>query len=373
METIVISGTGLFTPAQSISNEELVASFNRYVRGFNESHADEIAAGTVEALAESSAEFIVKASGIQSRYVVDREGILDPEIMAPRLRERSNDEPSIMCEMALAAAGEALANAGKQASDIDCVLVACSNMERAYPAIAIEVQAQLGARGYAYDLNVACSSATFGIQAACDALRSGSASCVLVVNPEICSGHLNFRDRDAHFIFGDACTAIVLERADTCSTGGGFEIVGTKLATRFSSNIRNNFGFLNRATPATADAADKLFVQQGRRVFKDVCPMVAELISAHLDELHIEPEALERMWLHQANLSMNQLIAKRVLGRPATAAEAPTILDEYANTSSAGSIIAFHKHSADLDAGALGIICSFGAGYSVGSIAVRKR
>ncbi|MDX5298161.1 MAG: beta-ketoacyl-ACP synthase III, partial [Gammaproteobacteria bacterium] len=110
-----------------------------------------------------------------------------------------------------------------------------------------------------------------------------------------------------------------------------------------------------------------------RKVFKEVSPLVAELILAHVDGEQLTPEHLKRLWLHQANLSMNQLIARRVLGRDATEAEAPTILDEYANTSSAGSIIAFHLHRADIAAGDLGVICSFGAGYSIGSVLVRKR
>ena len=101
--------------------------------------------------------------------------------------------------------------------------------------------------------------------------------------------------------------------------------------------------------------------------------MVATQIVDHLAEHKMPPSDLKRMWLHQANLSMNQLIAKRVLGRAATDEEAPVILDEYANTSSAGSIIAFHKHQGDLASGDLGVICSFGAGYSIGSIIVQKR
>ena len=101
--------------------------------------------------------------------------------------------------------------------------------------------------------------------------------------------------------------------------------------------------------------------------------MVAETIMGHLDSLGLTPDQLKRMWLHQANLNMNQLIARRVLGRDASEEEAPVILNEYANTSSAGSIIAFHRHKADLKGGDLGVICSFGAGYSIGSVVVRKR
>jgi beta-ketodecanoyl-[acyl-carrier-protein] synthase len=99
----------------------------------------------------------------------------------------------------------------------------------------------------------------------------------MVVNPEICSGHLNFRDRDAHFIFGDVCTAIVLEARDNAEDNG-FEILGTRLRTSYSNNIRNNFGFLNRGDESGVGAVDKLFVQNGRKVFKEVVPMVAAQI-----------------------------------------------------------------------------------------------
>lgn len=369
----VISGTGLYTPPATITNEELVEAFNAFVELHNARHADEIAKGEMEALQPSSAEFIEKASGIKRRHVVDREGILDPERMRPRIPERDNDERSVQCDMAVAACEQALAEAGKSAADVDAVIVACSNMQRPYPAISVEVQQALNIDGFAYDMNVACSSATFGLQAAVNAVENGTARAVLVVSPEICSGHLNFRDRDSHFIFGDACTAILVERESDVAEGKGFDVLGTRLKTKFSNNIRNNFGFLNRADESGLGKPDKLFVQQGRKVFKEVSPMVAETIQGHLGSLSLAPEDLKRMWLHQANLNMNQLIARRVLGRDATTEEAPVILDEYANTSSAGSIIAFHQHSDDLVSGDLGIICSFGAGYSIGSVIVRHR
>jgi beta-ketodecanoyl-[acyl-carrier-protein] synthase len=372
MTDIVISGTGLYTPAESISNEELVASFNAYVEIYNSEHADAIVAGEMIALQASSAEFVEKASGIKSRYVMNKEGILDPRRMVPRLPERANDEPSIQCEMAVVAAGEAMARAGKSAVDIDMVIVAASNMQRAYPAMAVEIQDALGIKGFGFDMNVACSSATFGIQQARDAVMSGSARCVLMLNPEICSGHLNFRDRDSHFIFGDVCTAVIVEAASTASSADQFLVVDSKLQTIYSNNIRNNFGFLNRADETGVGQPDKLFVQEGRKVFKEVCPAVATQISGQLEALDISPDQVKRFWLHQANLSMNQLISRRVLGREATEDEAPTILDEYANTSSAGSVIAFHKHHADFKPGEIGVLCSFGAGYSIGSVILKK-
>ncbi|WP_342246808.1 beta-ketoacyl-ACP synthase III [Pseudomonas sp. OTU5201] len=372
MHNVVISGTGLYTPPNSISNEELVESFNAYVQAFNAENAAAIERGEMEPLAESSVAFIEKASGIKSRFVVDKDGILDPKRMVPRIPERSNDEWGILCEMSVAAAKQALERAGKTPADIDGVIVACSNLQRAYPAVAIEVQAALGINGFGYDMNVACSSATFGIQAATNAVQTGQARAILMVNPEICTGHLNFRDRDSHFIFGDAATAVIIERADQASSRHQFDVVGTKLLTQFSNNIRNNFGFLNRAAEEGVGARDKLFVQEGRKVFKDVCPMVAELIAAHLGENKLNVGDVKRFWLHQANLNMNLLIARKLLGRDAEPSEAPVILDTYANTSSAGSVIAFHKHQDDLPSGALGVLSSFGAGYSIGSVILRK-
>lgn len=367
----VISATGLFTPAETITNEELVDSFNRYVESHNAEHAEAIAAGAVAPLTESSAGFIEKASGIKARHVLSKAPILDSAIMAPRLPERGNDELSIMAEIGVAAARDALANAGRAPGDVDAVLCAASNMQRAYPAMAIEIQQALGIEGFAFDMNVACSSATFGIQAAADAIRAGNARSVLVVSPEITSGHLNWRDRDSHFIFGDVATAVLVEDA-ALAPAQHWDILGTRLKTVFSNAIRNNFGFLNRAHPESTDAPDKLFVQEGRKVFKEVVPMVSALILEEAERLGIEPAGLRRLWLHQANAGMNRLIAQRVLGHEASEDESPTVLDRYGNTSSAGSIIAFHLNNRDLAPGDEGLICSFGAGYSVGTLFVRK-
>lgn len=367
----VISATGLFTPPESISNAELVQSFNTYVARHNAAHAPAIAAGEMAEMQPSSVEFIEKASGIKARHVISKAPILDPDIMAPRWADRPNDAISVMAEIGVKAAQDALQRAGRTASDVDAVLCAASNMQRAYPAMAIEIQHALGIEGFAFDINVACSSATFGIQTAADFIRAGNAASVLVVSPEICSGHLNWRDRDSHFIFGDVATAVLVEAQDIAPPAH-WQVLGTRLQTTFSNNIRNNFGFLNRAAPASRDDPDKLFMQEGRKVFKEVVPMVASLIITEARRLNIDPASLRRLWLHQANAGMNRLIAQRVLGHEASDDESPTVLDTYGNTSSAGSIIAFHLHNQDLTAGDTGLICSFGAGYSAGTVFVRK-
>jgi len=373
MARVQISGTGLFTPKESISNEELVSSFNKFVDEYNESNKESIQKGEISALEKSNADFIEKASGVKSRYVQDKSGILDTSFMRPKLRERSENELSNLAEIGSIAARDAISNAKIDPENIDAVIVACSNLERPYPAIAIEIQNELGIKGFAYDMNVACSSATFGIQNIYDMIKSGSIRSAVMINPEMCSGHLNFKDRDCHFIFGDVATAVVLEElkeeqvSDNC-----YEVLGTKLLTEFSNNIRNNYGFLNNSSPEGIGKADKLFHQNGRKVFKEVVPKVASLIKDHLESHSININNIKGMYLHQANESMNKLISKYLLGFEADQSLAPIVLDEYANTSSAGSIIAFHKNNENLSKNDLAIICSFGAGYSIGNVIVKK-
>mgnify|MGYP003385293384 CR=1 FL=1 len=362
--SVVISGTGLFTPPESISNDELVLCFNSYVDKFNLENEQAIASGTVKALSHSSSAFIDKASGIKSRYVMSKRDILNVDIMKPLFEERPNESLSMQAEIGVAAAKKAMVAANKTADDIDLIIVACAYTQRSYPAVAIEIQQELGCGGWGFDMLVACSAATFGIINAANAIRSGTAKTVLVINPEILSPQINYRDRDSHFIFGDVATASIIENESTATGEHQFKIIAEQPITKFSNNIRSNIGYMNQCSPETEHDADKFFVQQGRKVFKEVLPMVSNLIASQMDKVKLAPKDIKRLYLHQANINMNNFIGKKVLGREPQAEEAPIILDEYANTSSAGCIIALHKHHDDLISGDKTVLCSFGAGYS---------
>lgn len=370
---VVVSGVGLWTPEYSISNDELVASYNAYAERFNAENRAAIDAGELKTKETSSSEFIEKASGIKSRYVYEKAGILDIDRMRPRIPRREEDEISLQAEMALNSARRAMTAAGKTGADIDMVIVSCAYTQRAYPAIAIEVQNALDIHGFGFDMLVACSAATFALQRAHDAIAAGSARCALVINPELTTPQMNFQDRDSHFIFGDVSTAVVLESADTCTVDVSYDILGTKAITVFSNNIRSNFGYVSFAEDTETFGIDNLFHQNGRRVFKDVCPMAAEHLQAQIAAVGMAVTDVKRWWLHQANINMNHLIAKRLLGHNATQDEAPIVLDTYANTASAGSIIAFSLYQGDFQTGDVGVICSFGAGYSIGSLVLRRR
>ncbi|MEQ3762870.1 MAG: beta-ketoacyl-ACP synthase III [Alcanivorax sp.] len=371
MSHIVISGSGLFIPPYTISNDELIASYNAYVEKFNAENTAAIEAGEVEALPSSSSAFVEKASGIKSRYVMHKEGMLDIERMSPIFEPASDDKELETVTMSLDAARQAMEQAGKTAEDIDLVIMGTTNHQRPYPSAAVEVQKKLGIKGFAYDMGIACSTMTFAMINAYMAVKTGASKCALVVNPEFASPQLNLRSRDSHFIFGDVATAVIIEPEETCTSKVAFRIIDTKQATDFSDNIRcdgnytdHNFDDLPSDRP--------FFKQNGRKVFKELLPLVTKFISEQLVENKMEASDLKRMWLHQANLTMNMFAAKKLLGREPSPEEAPIVLDEFANTASSGSLIAFHRHKDGFNIGEKGLICSFGAGYSVGSLLVEK-
>ncbi len=370
---VVISGSGLWTPDHIITNDELVTAYNEWANRYNDRHAEAITAGELDAKPLSSVEFIEKASGIKQRYAYIKDGILDVDRMRPAIPERPDEALSDQAEMAVHAARGAMDAAGKTAADIDAVIVSCAYTQRSYPAIAIEVQEALGIEGFGFDMLVACSAATFALHRAYEMVAAGTARCVLAINPELTSPQVNYCDRDSHFIFGDVATATIVERAETSTALHSYEILGTRTKTKFSSHVRSNFGYVSRANDVDPFGADKLFHQNGRRVFKEVCPLAVQHLTDHISRHGLNVPDIKRWWLHQANINMNLHIGGRLLGREATFDEAPIVLDRYANTASAGSLIAFHLYHQDLKPGDHGVICSFGAGYSIGSLVVRKR
>jgi beta-ketodecanoyl-[acyl-carrier-protein] synthase len=369
-----ITGHGIWHPDNVLTNDELVVAFNEFVRRENEKHADEIAAGKREPLKTSSSEFIVKASGIVNRYVHDKTGLLDPDRMCPNIPDRPETELSVQAEYSVKAAKKALERAGRSGEDVDLVVLGASNLQRLYPAIAIEVQEAIGARGWALDMSLGCSAATGATIVASQAIQAGTARCALVVVPELTTGHMNWRERDSHFIFGDAGVSLVVEKVDDVKAQGAWEILSTRMLSKWSATaIRNNAGYLDRCDPTTKDTDSKLFHQLGRRVFKDVVPMASKFVLEHVESHGLAPAQVSRYWLHQANEKLNKLVAERVLGREATREESPIILDEFGNTASAGSLLAFSRHNEDLPAGSYGVMCSFGAGYSLGSLMLQRR
>lgn len=371
MKRVIISGTGVSIPDAVITNEDLVDSFNSWVERENGLRAGQ----GLEPLAGSSADFIYHASGIKRRHVHTPDGILDIDRMTPRIAARDDDALSVMAEFGAAAARKALAYANVEAKDVDLVICAASHLQRLYPSIGIEIQQEIGAQGAAFDLSLGCSSAASGLHVAFNLLRAGAHRRALVVTPELITAHLNFRDRQTHFIFGDAATAVLLEAVDgDVQVSGRFEMLDTRNWTQFSNNIRSNFSYLNRAAQedvSVIQSEGNLIKQQGNKVFKDVTVASHRFIVDFLAEHGRTPDTVRRFWLHQANARMNQMILKLAFGREIGHDIAPTVLEELGNTAAAGAIVALHQNHKDMQAGDYGLVCTYGAGYSIGGALLR--
>ncbi len=375
MVDVVISGTGLYVPPNKVTNEELVAAFNAHADQYNHEHKADIDAGLIPAKQHSSAAFIEKASGIKSRHLVDVEGVMDLNRMMSKLPEGGHgdfENPCLQAHMGIEAGKDALKQAGLTGEDIDYLVCSSAVMQRSFPAIGIEVQHHLGTKGSALDMVMGCSSATYGLITGINAIKCGMADRVLMINPEIFSTMINFRDRDSHFIFGDIATAVVLERADLAKGDDLWKVIDTKADTKYSNNIRSQYGPMTRLDDGSLMRQDMFFVQEGRKVFKELLPLVTSFINEQLENLDLQVTDLARMWLHQANINMNMYAAKKLLGREPTYDEAPTVLENYGNIAGAGSVVAFHENRENMASGDKGIICSFGAGYSIGSLIVEK-
>ena len=370
MEEIHIAGTGIWYPEDVITNDEIVISFNKHVDNFNELNKDSISAGILNKLEYSSVEFIEKASGIKTRRVVDKKNILDVNRMMPSLKHEDESRLSIHAVAGIEAAKKAMMQADVTSDDIDAVILGTSHNARYYPAVAIEIQNELGIEGYAYDMLVGCSSTTFAINNAYSDIASGLAETILVVNPEISTPAVNFGKRDIHFIFGDGCVASIIKK--NSSSDKSFKIIDRKLMTQFSNNIRSDWSYLARTASDHKTSDDLIFNQNGGSVFKEVCPLVAEFISTQLEKNNIKVEEISKFWLHQANARMINLIVSKIIGSDDFDTNlAPLPIETFGNLASAGSMFAFNLNN-DLKSGEKGIICSFGAGYSVCSIIVEK-
>ncbi len=371
MHKAIIRSTGYWVPDEIITNDELVASYNAYATRHNETYASEIASGIRDEVPLSSAEFIVNASGIQQRRVIDKQSILDIDALHPRITPRPFEEVAYQTELALNAIRPALDKAGVGGADIDGVIVASSAQQRNFPGMSCEIQDQLGASGFSFDLTMACASSLYGLHLANALIQTGQAERIIVSSPEIMTCINVHSRRDVHFIFGDATSAILVER-DTGQTGG-WDILGTHCENKYSYALRSDYGFLNEAERLVEPDYQPGLDQDGHKVFKDVVGFAPTVARRLMDQVELAPEQVRRTWLHQANIRMVDMIAKRILGRDRTEENAPATLHEYGNTSSSSVVMNFEMHSEDMEAGEHGVMCAFGAGYGVGAAAVRKR
>lgn len=208
--------------------------------------------------------------------------------------------------MGLAAAKEALANAGMQASDIDLIVLATSTPDQTFPATAATIQAELGMTGgAAFDLQAVCSGFVYALSTADNFLRAGPYKRALVIGSEVFSRILDWKDRNTCVLFGDGAGAVVVEAElqPGTSTDRGILAACLRSDGRYRDKLYVDGG------PCTTGTAGYLRMD-GPEVFRHAVIKIAEAIDEALEMAGLEPSDIDWFVPHQANLRINEQVVQ---------------------------------------------------------------
>ena len=280
-----ITGTGSFLPPRRVTNAELAA---------------QLAATGIE----TSDEWIVERTGIRARHFAD------PEVSTS--------------DLGVQAARNALEAAGRQASEVDLIIVATSTPDMVFPSSATILQNKLGIAGCpAFDVQAVCSGFVYALTVADAMIRTGSAKCALVIGAEVFSRILDFKDRTTCVLFGDGAGAVVLEASDTPgilssdlhADGKHVEILCVP-GTVFGGKVHGN----------------PLLRMDGQAVFKLAVGVLEQAARAALEKAGRTEADIDWLIPHQANIRIMQGTAKK-LKLPMD--KLVVTVDQHGNTSAA--------------------------------------
>lgn len=325
--TIAILGTGSYTPARVLTNDELSKQV------------------------DTSNEWILTRTGIRERH-----------ISAPG--ENTSD-------LAANAARAALDDAGLAPLDIDLLIVATITPDLPMPATSTIVQHKLGIKSHAacFDLSAACSGFVYGLDTASAMLASGRYKHALVIGAEKLSAFVDWKDRTTCVLFGDAAGAVVLGP----SRGDGARIIGTKL---YSEGGQADLlcipggGSACPATQATLDGGNHFIKMKGREIFKVAVREMEDAVEEILEQHALSPDQISCVIPHQANLRIIEALSKSLK----IPLERFFInLDRYGNTSGASIPLALDeaRRAGRVRRGDTTLLVAFGAGLTYGAALVR--
>jgi 3-oxoacyl-[acyl-carrier-protein] synthase-3 len=293
-------------------------------------------------------------------WITRRTGIKERHIAAP-------DQAT--SDLAVAAAREALASAGLEASELDAILVATCTPDHTFPATGCLVQAAIGAtNAMACDLEAACSGFLFGLSYAGGLIVSGMARNVLLIGAETLSRATDYSDRRSCILFGDAAGAAVLRP----SQNGG-EVLYTELGSNGSRPEILRVPAGGSRLPASHETVDQHahYMQlQGREVFKLAVNKLIELMERLPQRTGIRLEDLRMVIPHQSNVRIINSAFER-LGLDVS--KAYMNMERVGNTSAASIPLAMAEAVAQghLRRGDLALLLAFGGGLTWGSILLR--
>ncbi|WOK35238.1 beta-ketoacyl-ACP synthase III [Sphingomonas sp. C3-2] len=317
MRRAAILGTGSALPARRVSNAEL--------------------AQTVD----TSDEWIVERTGIRFRHIA------------------GPDETT--ATLATAAAQQALAAAGVEASAIDLIVLATATPDQTFPSSATKVQAALGIDDcIAFDVQAVCSGFLYAVSVAESMIRAGSANHALVIGSETFSRILDWEDRNTCVLFGDGAGAIVL---------GATEEDRGILSTKLHADGRHNELLYVDGGPSTTGTVGKLRMK-GREVFRHAVVNLANVLGESLGAAGLEPGDIDWLVPHQANARILDATARKLDLDPA---KVVVTVDQHANTSAASVPLALDLAVRDgrIKRGDIVVLEAMGGGFTWGAAVVR--
>src|SRR5271166_5822469 len=317
-----VRGVGAALPARAVTNDELAAKV------------------------DTSDEWIRQRSGIAQRYVAG--------------------EGETTSTLATSAAEAALRHADLSADDIDLIVVATATPDYTFPAVATQVQANLGiTQGAAFDVQAVCSGFVFAVATADKFIRSGSNRRALVIGAETFSRILDWSDRTTCVLFGDGAGAIVLEARES---DGAFASPGV-IASRLRSDGRHRAKLYVDGGPSTTQTVGHLRME-GKDVFRHAVGMVTDVIQGCLADAGCDAQAIDWFVPHQANRRIIDASADK-LGIPRE--KVVVTVDQHGNTSAASVPLALAVAVKDgrIKPGDLVMIEAMGGGFTWGAALIR--
>lgn len=318
---ISMAGIGAYVPPRCITNDDIAT------------------------LVDTSDEWIQTRTGIKTRHVV------------------TGDES--IADLATQAALDALASANMKGSEIDLIIVASSTPDTIYPAVACQVQSEIGAVNAAgFDMALACSGFVYGLVIAQQFLLSGTSKNALVIGADIHSRFTNWHDRNTCILFGDGAGAAILKAhpgRETNVLANDLHLDGTKGMELTLFTQAENCPLVEPKTPVN----DYVYMN-GREVFKFAVGVVPKSILAAMEKAGISIEDVDHVILHQANIRIMQAMSEK-LNIPQE--RLIVNLDKYGNTSAASIPIALNEAvlAGRVKPGETMVLCGFGAGLAWGT------
>jgi 3-oxoacyl-[acyl-carrier-protein] synthase-3 len=304
----------------------------------------------LEKLVETTDEWILQRTGIRERHIVDP-GVATSDLAAE-------------------AARKAIEQAGLTPADIGVIVVGTVTPDMFFPSTACLVQHKIGAsNAWGFDLSAACSAFTYALTTASQLVAAGGHDHALVIGADVMSSIIDYKDRATCVLFGDGAGAVVLSAAANGEPsiidyeheidGGG----GPALCMPAG-------GSLHPPTHETIDQRMHYVKQDGQTVFKFAVRKTEEIARRILDRNAISAADLDLFVSHQANRRIIQAASEKLGIDPA---KVVINIERFGNTTAATIPLALNDAVNDgrLKKGDLVLLCSVGAGFTVGSILLR--